>query len=160
MCYQTTGESSLAYLSKLYIKDPESRTSCPEVNSCYPCSRWHTTSRCDYNETGEPFCMFAARVQGKAESCKLETTLIGHCSKCHTAVTGEIYYTYEVIHDVLLNGIADLGIHFETFSKESIQTKSKTGTIAFVKTRETACNANPASALQPFQDITDLTKIV
>ena len=59
----------------------------------------------------EPFGTFAARVQGK-----VETMFIGHCSNCQTAVTGEVYYT----DDALLNGIADLDIHREALSTESI----------------------------------------
>ena len=45
-----------------------------------------------------------------------------------------------------------LDIHLEVFRTEGIQTKPMTDTIAFVKTRETACNANPASAVSAFSE--------
>ena len=60
---------------------------------------------------------------------------------------GEIYYTDEVIRDVLLNGIVDLGIRCDVLSTEDIQSKPTTDTIAFLVKRETARNANQTSAV-------------
>ena len=103
-------------------------------------------------DPGEPLRTFAARVQGKAETCEFKTTFNGHCSNCQTAMSGEVYYTEEVIRDILLNGIADLDIRFEALSTEGIQTKPVTDAIAFVETRETACNANPTSAVSELSE--------
>ena len=54
----------------------------------------------------EPFKTFAARVHGKAETCEFRTKYDGTCTNCHTAFHREVYYTNEVIRDVLLDGIA------------------------------------------------------
>ena len=67
-------------------------------------------------------------------------------------MTREVFFTDEVILDLLLNGIADLDICRETLSTESIQTKLITETIVFVETRETAYSTNPTSAVSALSE--------
>ena len=55
----------------------------------------------------ETFRTFSAKIQGKAEVCEFKTYFDTSCSNCNTALSGHTYYTDEVIHDVLINGIAD-----------------------------------------------------
>jgi len=93
----------------------------------------------------EPFRTFAARVQGKAEVCEFTVTFNVNCGTCNNAVTGEVYYTDEVIRDVLLNGIADSDIRREALGSEDIQVKSIAQVIAFIESREIARNANSHS---------------
>ena len=95
----------------------------------------------------EPFRTFAARVQGKAETCEYQTVYNARCSNCDTAVYGKTYYTDEVIRDVLLNGVADSDIRREALSAEGMQAKAVTEVIAFIESREIARNANPTSSL-------------
>ena len=97
----------------------------------------------------EPFRTFAARVQGKAETCEFKTTYRGNCSAngCDTEYSGHVYYTDEVVRDVLLNGIADVDIRREALSADGMQQKPVNDVIAFIETRETARNANPAYSL-------------
>ena len=83
---------------------------------------------------------FAARVQGKAETFEFKTTFYETSSNCNTAINGVIYYTDEVIRDVLLNGITDMDIRREALSTKGIQIKPISDVIRFVKTRETARN--------------------
>ena len=52
----------------------------------------------------EPFRKFAARVQGKAKVCEFTVNFNVNYGTCNNAVTGEVYYTDEVIRDVLLKG--------------------------------------------------------
>lgn len=101
-----------------------------------------------HQDPDEPFRTYAARVQGKAETCEFKTAYHGDCTNCHTTYNGEVYYTDEVIRDVLLNGIADNDIRREALSTEEILKKSVTTVIAFVENRETARNANhPSSSM-------------
>ena len=93
-----------------------------------------------------------ANQQGKAETCEFKTIFIGRCSNWQTAVTREFCYTDEVTRDVILNEIADLDIHCDVLSTKGIQTKPITDTIAFVETRETACNANPTSVVSALSE--------
>ena len=58
----------------------------------------------------EPFRTFAARVQGKAETCEFKTKFNGSCTGCDTPYAGHVYYTDEMVRDVLLNSIADIDI--------------------------------------------------
>ena len=67
-------------------------------------------------------------------------------------MTREVFFTDEVILDLLLNGIADLDICREILSTESIQTKLITETIVFVETREAACSTNPTSAVSALSE--------
>ena len=86
----------------------------------------------------EPFRTFAARVQEKAETCEFKTVYDGLCNNCDNAYNGEVYYTDEVIRDVLLNGIADIDIRRDALSADDIQEKPVTDVIAFVENKETA----------------------
>ena len=96
----------------------------------------------------EPFRTFSARVQGKAEVCEFKTSYNSNCSNCDAPVAGEVYYTDEVIRDVLLNGIADSDIRREALSSEDVQVKPIAQVIAFIESREIARNANsPSSSL-------------
>ena len=65
-----------------------------------------------YQGADESFRTFAAKVQGKAETCEFVTAFSGRCTNadCNAQYTGQTYYTDEVIRDVLLNGIADTDI--------------------------------------------------
>ena len=106
----------------------------------------------------EPFRTFAARVQGKAETCEFKTTYDGTCMHCNNTYNGEVYYTDEVIRDVLLNGVADIDIRREALSTEGIQIKPITEIIAFIETRETARNANPSSAVSALSEYRKSTR--
>ena len=91
----------------------------------------------------EPFRTFAAKVQGKAETCEFTTKYNGTCDTCYEEYTGTTYYTDERLRDVLLNGIADLDIRREALSVNDIQQRSIREIIGFVESREIARNANP-----------------
>ena len=93
----------------------------------------------------EPFRTFAARVQGKAETCEFTTAYSGKCPNvdCQRDYTGITYYTDERMRDVLLNGIADVDIRREALSCNDILQRSINDVIAFVEAREVARNANP-----------------
>ena len=93
-----------------------------------------------------------ARVQGKAETFEFKTMFIRYSSNYHAPMTREVFFTNEVILDLLLNGIADLDICREILSTESIQTKLITETIVFVETREAACSTNPTSAVSALSE--------
>ena len=93
----------------------------------------------------EPFRTFAARVQGKAETCEFKTTFSTKCPACQADVSGDTYYTEESIRDVLLNGIADIDIRQDALSSEGIQKKSINEIIALVESKEIARNANPVT---------------
>ena len=101
----------------------------------------------------ETFRTFAARVQGKAEICEFKTRYRGrgtcgadNCGAAY-AYEGETYYTDEMIRDVLLQGIADVDIRREALSVLGIQQYPLNDIVAFVETRETARNANPATGV-------------
>ena len=89
-----------------------------------------------YQGADESFRTFAARVQGKAETCEYVTTYTGHCANegCNAEYTGQTYYTDEMIRDVLLDGIADTDIRREALSVEGIQRRPINDIIAFVET--------------------------
>ena len=92
----------------------------------------------------ETFRTFAAKVQGKAETCEFVTKYSGTCSAvdCGTRFEGQTYYTDERIRDVLLHGIANVDIRIEPLSVQGIQQRSVPEIIAYVETREIARNAN------------------
>ena len=98
----------------------------------------------------ETFRTFAAKVQGKAETCEYRTKNSGTCSAagCGTPYEGYTYYTDDRIRDTLLQGIADIDIRREALSVKGIQEQPVTEIIAFVETRETARNANPSLGVQ------------
>ena len=89
----------------------------------------------------EQFRTFAARVQGKAGTCGLHTSV-----KCECGRTLQIDYTSETVKDVLLAGIADMDIRREALGTKDIQNKSINKVISFVEGREMARNATPNAA--------------
>ena len=90
----------------------------------------------------EQFRTFAARVQGKAETCAFTTTV-----KCQCDKTVQVDYTTESVRDVLLAGIADLDIRREALSNIKSQTMSINEVISFVESREMARNATPSASM-------------
>ena len=98
-------------------------------------------------DPGETFRTFAAKVQGKAETCEFTTTFSGTCGGCQTEFHGKTYYTDERLRDVLLDGIADNDIRREALSVSDIHNKSINDIIAFVESREIARDANPGSGM-------------
>ncbi|XP_066924129.1 uncharacterized protein [Clytia hemisphaerica] len=106
----------------------------------------------------ETFRTFAAKVQGKAETCEFTTAYRTNCANCESEVVGDVYYTDEVIRDVLLNGISDMDIRREALSTEGIQTKPITDIIGFVETRETARNANPLASVSALSEYRKSTR--
>ena len=93
----------------------------------------------------EQFRTFAARVQGKAETCGFSTS-----ATCRCGVNVQVDYTLETVRDVLLAGIADIDIRREALCTPDILTKSVNDVIAFVEGREMARNATPLSSLSAF----------
>jgi hypothetical protein len=81
----------------------------------------------------EPFCNFAAKVCGKAETCNFKV----ECGTCKQ----DVYYTDEAIRDVLLHGIADNNIRRDALGAAEIQIL-----IALVEGKETVRDANPLPA--------------
>ena len=98
-------------------------------------------------DPGESFRTFAARAQGKAETCEFTTTYTGTCAGCNAQYNGSTYYTEERLRDVLLDGIADNDIRREALSVTDIHTKTINNVIAFVESREIARDANPSSGV-------------
>ena len=90
----------------------------------------------------EQFRTFAARVQGKAETCSFKTSI-----KCQCNTVIEVDYTTESVRDVLLAGIADNDIRREALSDIKSQTMSINNVISFVESREMARNATPSASM-------------
>ncbi len=90
----------------------------------------------------ENFRTFAARAQGKAETCSFYTV-----AKCSCNKTVKVDYTTESVRDVLLAGIADIDIRREALSKSNVQTMSINEVISFVESREMARNATPSASM-------------
>ena len=67
----------------------------------------------------EPFRTFAAKVQGKAETCAFTTT-----ATCSCGSVVQVEYKKESVRDVLLAGIADMDIRREALSTADMQKKS------------------------------------
>ena len=74
---------------------------------------------------------FAARVQGKAETCGFVTT-----SKCKCGVEQQVYYTEEVIKDVVLAGIADAEIQTSVLDTEGVEEKSINEIVSLIERKE------------------------
>ena len=89
-------------------------------------------------ERDEAFRAFAARVRGKAETCKFRATC--DCGK-------SVDYTDHVIVDVLLSGISDPDIKRDVLGSDSVLTKPVNDVIALVETKEMARNALPSASL-------------
>ncbi len=89
----------------------------------------------------ELFCAFAARVQGKAETC--EFSMPCTCT-CGLAVMAD--YTAAATRDVLLAGIADTDIRRETLGVPDIHRAAINDVIALVEGKEIARNALPSAS--------------
>ena len=88
----------------------------------------------------EMFRTFAAKVRGKAETCKFEVKARRDCG-CDGSMT--VDYTDEAIRDVLLAGVADMDIRREVLGSQDIQAKEVNDVVAFVENKEMARNALP-----------------
>ena len=91
-----------------------------------------------HQEREKTFWAFAARVQGKAETCALNA----RC-KCGKSVD----YTDHMIRDVLLNGLSDHDIREDILGMKDILTKAISDIITFVETKEMARNDLPSATL-------------
>ena len=89
----------------------------------------------------EPFRAFAARAQGKAETCEFTT----RCT-CTCGLEVIANYTAEATRDVLLAGIADMEIRREALGTVDIHITSVNGVIALVESKEIARNALPLAS--------------
>ena len=86
----------------------------------------------------EPIRTFAARVRGKAETCKFTTS-----TQCQCGNRVEANYTEEVIRDVILAGICDTDIRREALGMPEILKKTTNEVVAILEGREMARNATP-----------------
>ena len=85
----------------------------------------------------EPFRAFAARVRGKAETCRYHT----NCS-----CGNQVDFTDIIIRDVLIAGISDVDIRRDVLGTDGILDKSVNDVVALVEGKEMARNALPPSA--------------
>ena len=85
----------------------------------------------------EPFRASAARVRGKAETCRYHT----NCS-----CGNQVDFTDIIIRDVLLAGISDVDIRRDVLGTDGILDKSVNDVVALVEGKEMARNALPLSA--------------
>jgi hypothetical protein len=95
----------------------------------------------------EQFRAFAARVQGKAETCSFATNFTCTCSK--TAVD----YTTDMTRDVLLAGIADADIRRETLGTADVHRLDINAIITLVEPKEMARDALPSSTQAAFSSL-------
>ena len=79
---------------------------------------------------------FAARVQGKAQTCGFVTK-----GQCNCGETFEINYTAEVIKDVIMAGISDIEIQTSILEMEDLEQKPLNELIAAVERKERARKA-------------------
>ena len=79
---------------------------------------------------------FAARAQGKAQTCGFKTT-----GKCKCGQSLEVDYTQEVIKDVIMAGIADNDIQTSVLEIEGIESKPLNELIAIIERKERARKA-------------------
>ena len=84
----------------------------------------------------EPIRTFAAKVQGKAQTCGF----MMH-SQCKCGSTQPVDYTSEVIKDVILAGICDSEIKMSILGIEEIEEKSVNDLIALIERKEKARKA-------------------
>ncbi|MEL6804106.1 MAG: hypothetical protein AAFO91_10025, partial [Bacteroidota bacterium] len=92
---------------------------------------------------------FAAKVQGKAQTCGFVTKF-----KCTCEKESSVNYTQEIIKDVLLSGIADVEIQTTVFDVEGIEEKSVNEIVALIERKEKARKAyhhTAVSALSSFK---------
>ena len=90
----------------------------------------------------EPIRTFAARVQGKAETCGFITTATCECKK-----TFPVDYTSDTVRDVLMAGINDNDIRREALSSQTLQSETINNVISFIESREMARNATPMASV-------------
>jgi hypothetical protein len=90
----------------------------------------------------EQFRAFAARAQGKAETCSFTTD-----TRCSCGVLVVTDYTEEMTRDVLLDGIADTDIRRKTLGTAAIHKQPIADIIAMIESKEMARNALPSSSL-------------
>lgn len=83
----------------------------------------------------EPFRAFAARVRGKADTCRF----IAQC-----ACGSDVNYTDHVIRDTLLNGIYDTDIQREVLGLKDVITSPLNDVIGLIESKEIARNAVPS----------------
>ena len=83
----------------------------------------------------EPFCAYAARVRGKADTCAFTID----CTRCGL----KINYTDHVIWDALLNGIGDHEICREILGGADMHTRTVNKIVAPVEVKEMARNVVP-----------------
>lgn len=80
------------------------------------------------------------RIKERLRHVNSKTYFSKACSNCSSRVFGEVYFTDEVIRDVLLSKNQD--IRRDVLSMNGIIEKSITEVIALIESRETAGNAN------------------
>ena len=86
--------------------------------ACYDYWPWCDPNISMVQDPDEPSRTFETKVQWKSETCELRTSytgVCGHCNERWCMNNGTTYYTDE-IHDVLLNGIADIDIRRKALS--------------------------------------------
>ena len=139
MHWWTTWECPPMCSSKLHVKDISGCTCFPQVYCSYPSSTWgHSWQTC-LNATSHSAPLL--------QKCKVRWRRVSSgytsakCPNCTTPVSGEVYYTDEVIKDVLLSKIADMDIRRETHSMKHIMVKSITDVIALIESKKTTRNA-------------------
>jgi hypothetical protein len=94
---------------------------------------------------------FAARVQGKAETCGFVTT--SKC-KCGCDVVQKVYYTEEAIKEVVLAGISDKEIQTSIHDTEGIEERSINEIVSLIERKERsrkAYRAADVSAVSAFK---------
>ena len=99
----------------------------------------------------EPIRTFASRVQAKAETCGFVTT--SKC-RCGCDVEQEVYYTEQVIKDVVIAGIADMEIQTSVLDTEDIEDKTVREVISLVERKQRsrkACRQSSISAVSAFK---------
>ncbi len=89
-------------------------------------------------ERDEPIRAFAAKVRGKAETCVFTASC--ECGK-------DVDYIDHAIRDVILNGIADVGISREVLRTAEILKKPVNDVIVLVENKEMARSASSSSNL-------------
>ena len=89
----------------------------------------------------EQFRAFAARVQGKAETCSFSTDFT-----CTCGITTAADYTTDMTRDVLLAGIADVDIRREALGTTDVHRLGLNSIISLVESKEMARDALPTSS--------------
>ena len=117
------------------------------IPSAKSVTRAELTKMCQGND--EPIRTFAAKVQGKAQTCGFTTKFTCTCNK-----ESSVNYTQEIIKDVLLAGIADADIQTTVFDVEGIEEKTVNEIVALIERKEKARKAyhqSGVSAISSFK---------